>query len=61
MVKDLDLMPQQGNFLTSLRIRQDIPALIKLINKQPGFSVASSKLPELNFDGFVEFLLQYAH
>ena len=53
-------MPQQGSFITSLRIRQDIPAMIKAINQLPNCTF-ETKLPELTFDGFVEFLLQYAH
>ena len=60
MIKELDLMPQQGSFITSLRIRQDIPFMIKHINQMPN-CVYETKLPELSFDGFVEFLLQYAH
>ena len=32
MIKELDVMPTAGSFVTSIRIRQDIPLLIKLIN-----------------------------
>lgn len=60
LIKDFDLMPQAGGFITSLRLRQDIPLLIKLVNQKPEI-VFETKLPELSFDGFVEFLLQYSH
>ena len=56
IIKDFDLMPQSGGFITSLRLRQDIPALIKLVNKKPEVDF-KTKLPELNYDGFVEFML----
>ena len=62
MIKDLDLMPAAGGFITTLRLRQDIPLIIKLINQLPDFvGTFTTKLPELNFDGFIEFLVQYAH
>lgn len=59
-IKDFDLVPGVGGFITSLRLRHDIPHMIKLINQLPecGFE---TKLSELSFEGFVEFLLQYAH
>jgi hypothetical protein len=60
LIKDFDLMPQAGGFIITLRIRQDIPLLIKLINQLPE-TYLETKLPELSFDGFIEFLLQYCH
>lgn len=32
MIKEFNLMPNAGGFITTLRLRQDIPYLIKLIN-----------------------------
>ena len=32
MIKEFELMPAVGGFITTLRLRQDIPHLIKLIN-----------------------------
>ena len=60
MIKDLDLMSAVGGFVTTLRLRQDIPYMLKLINQLPDCGI-ETKLPEINFDGFTEFLLQYAH
>ena len=60
LLKDFDLVPTAGGFLTTLRLRQDIPALIRLINQLPEVGV-ETKLLELNFAGFVEFMVQYAH
>jgi len=60
MVKELDLMPQQDSFISQLRIRQDIPALVKLINRLTDVGI-ETKFSELSYEGFVEFLLQYAH
>jgi hypothetical protein len=56
MIKELDIIPTAGSFVTAIRIRQDIPLLIKLINQLPDTHL-ETKLPELSFDGFVEFLL----
>ena len=60
MIKEFDLMPAVGGFITTLRLRQDIPHLIKLINSLPERGI-ETKLPELAFEGFVEFLMQYGH
>ena len=53
-------MPAVGGFITTLRLRQDIPLLIKLINQLPECRI-ETKLPELGFEGFIEFMLQYCH
>ena len=60
MIKELELMPAVGGFITTLRLRQDIPLLIKLINQLPECRI-ETKLPELGFEGFIEFMLQYCH
>ena len=65
-IKDFDLMGHQGeksggNFITSLRLRQDVPTLIKLINALPNECHFETKQAELAFDGFVEFLTQFMH
>ena len=55
-IKEFELMPQAGGFISSLRIRQDVPMLIKLINQLPECGM-ETKLAELSFDGFVEFIV----
>ena len=58
-MKEFDLAPGLTTAQMNHRVRHDIPTLIKLINSQV-FSLEIKTL-QFDYDGFVEFLIQFAH
>ena len=60
MVKDFSLCINPYFHRNLREVQAEIPILIKLVNEKV-MGVQKSKVSELSYDGFVEYLLQHAH
>ena len=60
LVKDFDLCVNNKIGRTLKEVQSEIPTLIKLINEQV-MGLKKSKVAELSYEGFVEYLVQHAH